>query len=60
MLHVDICEVEVHALHQHVGGDECLLAIVVENGTVIPHPIHRGGILGLEILCQSVDKSEFS
>ena len=60
MLHVDICKVEVHSLHKHVGSHQHLLVLIFEHSTVVAHSIHRRGILWLAVLCQSVDKTKFS
>ena len=35
--HVGVCEVEMHAFHQHVGSDEHFRVGVVNHGAVVAH-----------------------
>ncbi len=45
-----IGEVEVYALHQEVGGDQCARALGrSQDGTIVPHALDGGGILGLDV-----------
>jgi hypothetical protein len=60
VLKVDIGEVEVYSLHQHVRRDEYLAVRIVEDGTVVAYTIQGRCILWLDVFCQSVDEAELS
>ena len=62
MLERHVCEVEVDALHEQVGGDEhvVLLATEVEHGAVVAHALEGLCVLELNIFCEASDESEFA
>ena len=60
MLQVYVCEVKMHAFHQHVGGDKHLLVGVVHHGAVVAHTHEGGGVVWLYVFCKVADKPEFS
>ena len=50
----------MHALHQHVGGDEHLLVGIIQHRAIIAHAFQRRGVLGLQVFSEPVDETEFS
>ena len=58
--HAVVGEVEVHALHQHVGGDEHLLVGIIQHRAIITHAFQRRGVLGLQVFSEPVDETELS
>ena len=57
---VGIGQVEVHALHQQVGGHQHLPVGIVQHGTVVSHPMNGGCVAYLQVVRQSVYQSKFS
>ena len=60
MLEVDICQIEVYALHEHVGGDEHFCIWIVKYGAVIAYAVLCRLIVGLDVIRQTVYQAKFS
>ena len=57
---VGVGEVEVYALHEHVGGDEHLALGVGEHGAVVAHAFEGAGVLRTDVLREVFDESELT
>ena len=60
MLQVDICEVEVYALHEHICSYEHFRVGVVEHGAVIAHALHGRFVLYFYVVGEMVDKTKLT
>ena len=60
MLEVDVGEIEVDSLHEHVGGDEHFLIGVGEYSAVVAYAVFRTLILFLQVFRETVNQSELS
>ena len=55
-----VCEVEVYAFEEEVGGDEYLFVVVPEYGCVVADAFVCGGVLVPDVPGEVLDESEFS
>ena len=60
MLHINISEVEVDTLHEHIGGDEHLFVGIVEHGTVIANTFDGRLILKCNTLSEPINETKFT
>ena len=60
VLERSVDEVEVDALHEHVGADQHLFVGVVHHGTVVAYAVDGGGVLRGDVVGQVSDETEFT